>query len=159
MKPIDILVDSDGTTFTHDFPEIGKDIGAAPVLRDLVAAGHLLIIFTMRSDRPKPSDQRLYLQEAVGWYHKNGIPLHGIQVNPTQHYWTTSPKAFGQLILDDICLGIPLITWVQDPDSDHLFPATTHDPALILSNLPYHERPYVDWGNTRKLLTDRGILK
>lgn len=31
-----IAVDFDGTCVTHEFPKIGKDIGAIPVLRKLV---------------------------------------------------------------------------------------------------------------------------
>lgn len=31
-----IAVDFDGTCVTHEFPKIGKDIGAIPVLRELV---------------------------------------------------------------------------------------------------------------------------
>lgn len=45
-----IGIDFDGTVVTHDFPKIGKDIGAVPVLRKLVDNGHKLILFTMRSD-------------------------------------------------------------------------------------------------------------
>jgi hypothetical protein len=31
-----IAVDFDGTCVTHDFPHVGKDIGAVPVLKELV---------------------------------------------------------------------------------------------------------------------------
>jgi hypothetical protein len=34
--------------------------------------------------------------------------LYGINTNPTQHEWTDSPKAFGQLMIDDIAIGVPL---------------------------------------------------
>ena len=47
-KSIVICVDFDGTCTTHDYPHIGKDIGAIQVLRDLVENGHKLILFTMR---------------------------------------------------------------------------------------------------------------
>ena len=46
-----IAVDFDGTCVSHDYPYIGKEIGAAPVLRELVAAGHDLILFTMRDGK------------------------------------------------------------------------------------------------------------
>lgn len=42
-----IAVDFDGTCVTHAYPQIGKEIGAAPVLRYL-AQKHMLILFTMR---------------------------------------------------------------------------------------------------------------
>ena len=44
-----INVDFDGTCVTHDFPQIGKEIGAAEVLKKLTYNGHNLILFTMRS--------------------------------------------------------------------------------------------------------------
>ena len=39
-KPRIIAVDFDGTCVTHEYPKVGRDIGAAAVLKDLVAAGH-----------------------------------------------------------------------------------------------------------------------
>lgn len=128
---MDILVDFDGTCTTHDFPRIGQEIGAPEVLRDLVLAGHRLILFTMRSDTNKGN----YLKEAVQWFEENDIPLYGIQENPTQKAWTSSPKAYGQLIIDDICLGIPLMV----------------DPELS-------DRPFVDWAKCRSLMEESGIL-
>ena len=113
---MDILIDFDGTVVTHDFPIVGKDIGSVPVLKRLVDNGHRLILFTMRSDVENPISNDVdivsipgqYLTEAVNWFKDNGIALYGIQVNPEQHTWTTSPKAYGQLIIDDTSLGIPL---------------------------------------------------
>jgi hypothetical protein len=51
MNPIEICIDFDGTCVTHEFPKVGKDIGAAPVLKELTEKGHRLILFTMRSDK------------------------------------------------------------------------------------------------------------
>ena len=34
---MDIAIDFDGTCVTHEFPLVGKDIGAAPVLKALAA--------------------------------------------------------------------------------------------------------------------------
>jgi hypothetical protein len=107
----EIILDFDGTCTTHDFPFVGKDIGSVPVLKKLVEKGHKLILFTMRSHRPyihpdgKPRD---CLQDAIDWFAKNNIPLYGINTNPTQHEWTDSPKAYGQLMIDDIAIGVPL---------------------------------------------------
>ena len=50
-KSMIIAVDFDGTCVSHDYPYIGKEIGAAPVLRELVSAGHELILFTMRDGK------------------------------------------------------------------------------------------------------------
>lgn len=114
---MDILIDFDGTCVSYDFPRIGKDIGAVPVLKRLVKEGHRLILFTMRCDHqiePKASDPIIlnikgdFLSDAVRWFEDNDIPLYGIQVNPTQHEWTTSPKAYGQIMIDDTALGCPL---------------------------------------------------
>ena len=46
-----INIDFDGTCVTHEFPNVGKSIGAEKVLKRLVDNGHQLILFTMRSDR------------------------------------------------------------------------------------------------------------
>ena len=35
---MEICVDFDGTCVTHEFPKVGKDIGAVPVLKKLVDA-------------------------------------------------------------------------------------------------------------------------
>jgi hypothetical protein len=128
---MDILVDFDGTCTTHDFPNVGLEIGAPEVLRDLVLAGNRLILFTMRSD----TSQGNYLKAAVNWFEENDIPLYGIQENPTQKAWTSSPKAYGQLIIDDICLGIPLKV-----------------------DLNLSDRPFVDWTKCRVLMEELGIL-
>lgn len=34
-----IALDFDGTAVTHEYPEIGKDIGAVPVLKELLEKG------------------------------------------------------------------------------------------------------------------------
>ncbi|PXV62518.1 hypothetical protein CLV62_11960 [Dysgonomonas alginatilytica] len=138
---MDICIDFDGTCVTHEFPRIGEDIGAVPVLKELVDAGHKLILFTMRSDRKKKKKvgeetvivEENFLADAINWFVDNGITLYGVQKNPTQRFWTTSPKAYGHLYIDDANLGCPLIT-------------------------PTEGRPYVDWVETRKYLVERGIL-
>ena len=58
-----IAVDFDGTCVTHEFPEIGKEIGAVPVLRFLVNQGHQIVLNTMRSSRDGHRD---VLKEAIG---------------------------------------------------------------------------------------------
>lgn len=128
---MDICIDFDGTCVSHEYPEIGQDIGAFPVLRRLVLRDHRLILFTMRSDVP---GGRQYLSEAVQLLTDQRIALYGIQENPTQKEWTTSPKAYGQLYIDDAGLGIPLRT----------------DPRFT--------RPFVNWGKVEYLLEKRGIL-
>lgn len=46
-----IAVDFDGTCVTHEFPYVGKEIGAAEVLKELTDKGHKIILFTMRSQQ------------------------------------------------------------------------------------------------------------
>lgn len=96
-----IAVDFDGTCVTHDYPNIGKDINAVPVLKELVENGHKIILYTMRCDKE--------LKEAVQWFESNDIPLFGINENPTQRKWTKSPKIYAHLYIDDAALGVPLI--------------------------------------------------
>lgn len=138
-----IAVDFDGTVVTHDFPKVGKDIGAVPVLKKLVEKGHKLVLFTMRSnttDSNGCSDEfpevvsGNFLDDAINWFRENDIPLYGIQVNPTQKAWTSSPKVYAQLMIDDTALGCPLKL----------------DPA--------HARPYVDWAIVEMYLQNEGLI-
>lgn len=142
---MDIVIDFDGTCVTHEFPNVGKEIGAEPILKKLVEAGHNLILFTMRSnngDLPLITPEGIektsgnFLDDAVNWFKERNIPLHGVQVNPTQHTWTTSPKAYGQIIIDDAALGCPLKI----------------DPKM--SN-----RPFVCWDSVLSHLEKIGCLK
>jgi hypothetical protein len=122
-----IAIDFDGTVVTHEYPKVGKDIGAIPILKKLVKAGHKLVLFTMRGDKE--------LQDAVNWFKNNQIPLYGININPTQSAWTTSPKVFAQLYLDDAGIGCPLI----------------YNPSICAS-------PYVDWKKAEELLIKMRII-
>lgn len=87
------------------------------------------------------------LNDAVEWFKQRNIPLYGINTNPTQSTWTKSPKAFGQLIIDDIALRIPLVENIE------MFYGMEE-----YQNLPESKRPYVDWIQTRHLLKQKGYL-
>jgi hypothetical protein len=95
-----IAIDFDGTCVAHEYPEIGRDIGAVPVLKEIINEGHQLILFTMRGGT--------CLVKAVQWFTDNYIELHGVNTNPTQSEWTDSPKAYAELYIDDAALGVPL---------------------------------------------------
>jgi len=95
-----IAIDFDGTCVTHEYPEVGKNIGAVPVLIDLVDNGHQLILYTMRSGKT--------LLDAVNWFAENGISLYAIQKDPGQEKWTASNKCYANLYIDDAALGCPL---------------------------------------------------
>lgn len=143
MKPLEICIDFDGTCVTHEFPKIGKDIGAVPVLKKLVEKGHKLILFTMRSDIEEVFSESEeihkiagnYLTDAVNWFKENGIELYGINQNPSQVNWTLSPKAYGQLYIDDAALGCP----------------TMYD-----INMSY--RHFVDWNKVKELLISMKLI-
>lgn len=135
-----IAIDFDGTCVTHEFPRIGKDIGAIPVLKQLVKNGHKLILNTMRCAGEKAyktaQDTTYYgdtLKEAVKWFEDNEILLYGINENPTQKYWTESPKVFAHKYIDDANIGTPL-------------------------NHPKNKRPYVNWIMIAYLLLEEGML-
>ena len=102
-----IAIDFDGTCVTHEYPRVGRDIGAAPVLRRIIRSGAKLILWTMRGR--SPDGETDYLQDAIDWFHRNEIPLWAVNSNPEQHSWTTSPKAYADLYIDDAALGCPLI--------------------------------------------------
>lgn len=132
-----IAVDFDGTCVTHSFPYIGKDIGAVPVLKRLINSGHKIILWTMRSDKINDEGFKVngsdYLSQAIRWFKENDITLYGIQRNPTQDRWTTSPKCYAQLYIDDAALGCPLI---QEKG----------------------ERAYVDWNSVEYMLERGGYF-
>lgn len=141
---MNINIDFDGTCVAHDFPRIGKSIGAEKVLKELTDKGHNLILFTMRSDRDNLADTGdseiqdvtgQFLQEAINWFKDNDIPLYGIQCDPNQRNWTTSPKSYAPLMIDDSALGCPL----------------KYDKSVS-------DRPFADWYLIRNLLQNKGIL-
>lgn len=142
-----IAIDFDGTCVTHEFPNIGRDIGAVPALKALVASGHQLILWTMRSNQEyievpaatALSDIRAcpandYLDQAVNWFKENGIELYGINENPAQKSWTSSPKAFAHMYIDDASVGCPL------------------------RKAGDVERPFVDWSQLNDYFVREGLI-
>jgi hypothetical protein len=142
IQPRVIAIDFDGTCVAHDFPNIGHDIGAVPVLKDLVAAGHKLILWTMRSDgreselarNGQPMNSNV-LTEAIEWANANGVAFAGINNNPGQITWTSSPKAYAHLYIDDAALGAPL-----------------------RFNSALSDRPFICWVTVREMLVRQGYL-
>lgn len=147
FMPKVFAVDFDGTCVTFAFPGVGKEIGAAPVLKALVDKGHLIILHTMRSDKinpssdldeiltPKDGDDTNYLSHAVMWFKKHDIPLYGVNYNPTQGRWTDSPKVYAHYYIDDISIGCP-----------------------IMRDKKISSRPFVDWIHIRLMLEARNLL-
>jgi len=96
-----IAVDFDGTIVRHDFPRIGAEApNAFKVLRKLQEGGHKLILLTMRSEK--------YLQDAVDFCAERGVRFWAVNNNPEQGSWTSSPKVYAQLYIDDMALGVPM---------------------------------------------------
>ena len=101
MEGFFIGIDFDGTVVTHEYPMVGRDIGAVPVLKRLVREGYKLILNTMRDSKNGT------LQDAINWFNENNIPLCGINTTPGQDTWTDSPKAHCQLYIDDCGINVP----------------------------------------------------
>ena len=87
-----IAVDFDGTCVTHEYPHVGMDIGAEPVLRELAGMGYRLVLYTMRSGS--------LLKDAKNWFAERKIPLYAINENPEQKSWTSSPKVYADFYID-----------------------------------------------------------
>jgi hypothetical protein len=130
-----IGLDFDGTCTTHDYPNIGKDIGAIPVIKKLIEAGHKVMLWTMRGT--KPYNDRDTLGEAVQWLLDNDIELWGINQNPNQQAsgWSNSNKQHANFYIDDAAIGTPLKYDIE------------------LSN-----RPFVDWVKLEELLVENKII-
>ena len=128
MKNNIIAVNFDGTIVTHMYPAIGNDVpNAIKVLHKLQEQGIQLILWTMRSG-PQ-------LQEAVDYCTNKGITFWGINENPAQSEWTSSPKAYAPIYIDDAALGCPL-----------------------LSDKSGSGRPMVNWRDVEAILQRQGIL-
>lgn len=123
-----IGIDFDGTCVTHEYPRVGKDIGAVPVLKKLTDSGHLLILNTMRSGKE--------LDDAVQWFIDNDIPLYGVNENPSQKSWTSSPKVYAHLYIDDAALG-----------------------CLLKMDNAVSDRPFVNWDAVEEHLMLNRIIK
>lgn len=131
-----ICIDFDGTCVSHEFPLVGNDIGAIPVLKKIVNSGNQIVLFTMRGNLEyNIVTQRTVLDDAIYWFEINGIPLYGINNNPSQKEWTDSPKAYGNLYIDDAALGCPL----------------KFDKEIS-------DRPFVDWIEVERILKKNRVV-
>ena len=122
-----IAVDFDGTIVMDDFPDIGYPVpNAINTIQKLIDNDHKIVLWTVRSGK--------YLDEAVEFLRDEGITLWGINSNPTQHKWSSSPKAHCHLYIDDKAFGCPLM----------------YDPHLDMS--------YVQWTDIQEYFTMKGII-
>jgi hypothetical protein len=72
----------------------------------MLAKGWKLILYTMRSGE--------YLQEAIDYLKAEGIEFWAVNENPTQKFWTDSPKVYAHIYIDDAAFGCPLIEVEND---------------------------------------------
>ena len=115
MKNKIIAVDFDGTIVEHRFPQIGQPVpGAVEWIKAWSEKGAKIILWTVRSGE--------YLDHALEYIAKNGIALYGVNKNPQQHHFSSSPKAYAVIYVDDAAYGCPL-----------------HQPTEF-------DSPVVDWG-------------
>jgi len=129
MKSLFIGIDFDGTCVTHKYPLLGEPLdNCIETLHKLQAAGHKLILYTMRSEER--------LAEAVEYLEGEGVKLYAVNENPTQKYWTKSPKIFCNLVIDDNALGAP----------------------LIQNSNQINARPCIDWITVEEMLTEQGVI-
>lgn len=120
-------MDFDGTCVEHNYPAIGMEVeGAVEVLRALNKRGHRIILNTMRSGEK--------LDAAVKWFSDRKITLWGVNRNPEQEEWTTSPKVYADWYIDDSALGCPI---------------------MFIDGV---RRPVVKWSKVRTLLENNGVL-
>jgi hypothetical protein len=105
VSGLKIAVDFDGTIVDHQYPRIGDAVpGAFAWMRRWQKAGARLILWTMRSDTGNGN----YLTQAVEFCRKNRIEFFGVNTDPEQIGWTTSPKAYANIYVDDAAFGMPL---------------------------------------------------
>lgn len=122
-----IAIDFDGTCVEHEYPSVGLDVdGAVETLQSLTKAGHRLILFTMRSGEK--------LEAAVKWFKSRKIELWGVNENPEQSEWTSSPKVHADIYIDDSALGCPI---------------------MFIDGV---RRPVVNWSKVRAQLEYDGVL-
>lgn len=97
-----ICIDFDGTIVKHTFPSIGDPVpGAFEWMKKFQEAGASLILWTMRDKQ--------FLSDAINYCQDKGVEFFAWNINPTQRRWTTSPKAYASLYIDDATFGCPLV--------------------------------------------------
>lgn len=127
-----IAIDFDGTCVYHRYPLVGESLPrAVETLKELLAEGHQLILYTMRSDDPHSvlagteyEDKADFLTDALNWFKDNNIP---VDIHTGWH------KPTVDLFIDDLALGAPMM-------------------------LQTFDKPFMDWNRARRLLQLDGFL-
>lgn len=135
VSNIVIAVDFDGTIVQHEFPDIGKPIlEAFQWLYEFQKAGADLILYTMRD--------KDYLVAAIDFCKEYGIHFNSCNFNPTQPLWTTSPKCYAHIYIDDAAIGCPLIYH-------------TEECGWEFDRCNCNIRPYVDWQEVGPMVMEK----
>lgn len=133
-------IDFDGTIVEHKYPKVGDPVPhALRVMRRILANEHQIILWTMRSGET--------LRDATRYLEDNSIEIYGANKNPDQD-WSTSPKAYCHIYIDDAALGCPLTL-----PSCELAPLDVYSSVEIIPS-----RPYVDWLSVEKELTKKNYF-
>ncbi len=107
--------------------EVGDDVPhAVNVLKRLNENQIKIIFWTIRSEG--------VLQDAVNWFIEREIEIWAVNKNPQQKFWSTSPKAYAPVYIDDAALGCPLKLFADG------------------------KRPFADWFEIERLLEELGYL-
>lgn len=102
-----ICVDFDGTIVFDRYPSIGEAVpGAIETLKKWNEMGAGIVLSTMRCGQ--------HLESAVQFINSQGLELYGVQEDPTQKDWTSSPKCNGIFCVDDRNIGCPIISIGED---------------------------------------------
>lgn len=136
-----------------------KDIGSEAVLKELVARGHKLVLWTCRNNsRKNPYNYHLVggkwreetsLGEAIRWFSERDIPLAGVNsYEPGEKYIGKAAKILVDVLIDDTALGIPIKEDVVDVYSIRTGRKSKHQ----------RKTKYVDWTAARSLLVEKGLL-
>ena len=141
-----IAVDFDGTLCTHEFPRIGVEVPyAIDTLKSLQKRGHKVFLWSMRGhpdlSRFDHTNQETgeYIEQdtllaALKWCEERGLVFNGVNRSPAQ--FSTSPKQYAQVYIDDAALGCPL-RYLYDTGS---------------------RRPVVDWGEVAECFVKMGLI-
>ena len=132
-----IAVDFDGTCCVHNYPEIGEENPyAIQTMKSLIENGYKIFLWTMRGHAKDIIDdaQRDTLQEALDWLKERGIYIKG-NISPAQ--FSTSPKQYAAIYIDDAALGCPLTKFKGHTVVEWLKVATMFAEANIITKAQY----------------------
>lgn len=106
IRPFKIACDFDGTVVDHRYPDIGVAVpGALDWLQRWSKEPRIeLMLWTMRSNS-KTDGNALY--RAVAFCQERDI--YFAHVNHAPQEWTSSPKLYADVYIDDAAAGVPLI--------------------------------------------------